>query len=272
MKKKKNQINFLDLTLRHINNKIEFNIYRKPSTTHTTIPYNSNHPITHKLAVFHSMIHRAFSIPISEHDRSKEIRKIITITTENGFPTHLIQQIINKKHFKLAKNEIYPYLKQTKRNKFITLTYFGKTTERIAYTLQRQNHQIAFKSHRKLSTLLFNAKDATDPIKKSGVYKLTCSECNSVYIGQTGRNFETRYQEHFRSFRLKHSNSTFANHIIDCNHRFPKMDQLKILHTCEKGQKLNLLEALEIDKHRRDSEVNLLNEQTDLSLPLLTLA
>jgi hypothetical protein len=35
-----------------------------------------------------------------------------------------------------------------------------------------------------------------DALEKYGLYKLKCVSCCGVYLGQTGRNFKTRFKEH----------------------------------------------------------------------------
>lgn len=57
-----NKIIVLDLTLIHISNIIEFNVFRKPTNVNTTKPYHSNEQISHKVAAFQSMNYRAFFI------------------------------------------------------------------------------------------------------------------------------------------------------------------------------------------------------------------
>lgn len=102
----------------------------------------------------------------------------------------------------------------------------------------------------------------------SGVYKLTCETCNKVYIGQTGRTFETRMKEHERSYRDKTSDSTFSKHCLDFNHKFN--NNFKILHIQDKSKKLNLLESLQINKFSKQGII--LNEQVDFNnSPLLNL-
>lgn len=111
---------------------------------------------------------------------------------------------------------------------------------------------------------MYNAKDATDVLKKSGVYKLKCPDCDAVYVGQTGRTFEIRYKEHLRSFRLNKNDSTFSNHILESNHTFPNLENINILHTHEKSRKLNLLESIEIYKSNIIQDNHLLNDQVEL--------
>lgn len=261
---KDGKINFLDLTLSHNETSISFDIYRKPTFTDITISNQSFSPKSHKLAAYNSMIHRALSIPLSEEQLKIELNTIIKIGYNNGYSVKTIQQLISKKQLKFAYYSIYPNIKEVNNKKYVSLTYYGRISENIANILSHHDLTVSFKSQSKLSHLIYNAKDKTEPLKKSGVYKLTCPECNAFYIGQTGRSFEIRYKEHFRAFRLKKTDSTFANHFLDSGHNFPNLDNMKILHTQEKGHTLNLLESLEIYKSINNSENVLLNDQVDL--------
>jgi hypothetical protein len=180
--------------------------------------------------------------------------------------------LINKKQNILTVQQIYPKIKNNNKQKYTTLTYFGPLSDKIANILSNNNHKIAFKSSQQLSSIFFNVKDKRQNVKKSGVYRLNCSECSSCYIGQTGRSFEKRYKEHYASFRLEKRNSNFANHFLDHSHSFPDITQLEILHYEQKSKKLNSLESIEIFKNNKKADVTLLNSQTDLIYsPLLKL-
>ena len=75
--------------------------------------------------------------------------------------------------------------------------------------------------------------------------------------------------EHTRSFRLKNGKSNFANHFFD-NPNDIYTDEFKMLHTADKGLKLNALKSLEINKRKFDDV--LLNDQVDSNgSPLLNL-
>ena len=55
------RLNFLDLTVSRNENKVQFNIYRKPTATDIVIHATSHHPMSQKMAAFHSMISRLLS-------------------------------------------------------------------------------------------------------------------------------------------------------------------------------------------------------------------
>jgi GIY-YIG catalytic domain. len=43
-----------------------------------------------------------------------------------------------------------------------------------------------------------NLKVNIPPEKKSGIYQISCKDCDKIHIGKTKINLETRVKEHFR--------------------------------------------------------------------------
>ena len=99
-----------------------------------------------------------------------------------------------------------------------------------------------------------------DKYTKSGIYKLTCPDCNKAYIGQTGRNFYTRYDEHKRAFRYNTLQSKYAKHVTENGHRFGSTENtMEALHFQKKGAHLNIIERFYI--HKEVTNNNHLNEE-----------
>ena len=92
-----NKLNFLDLTIERLNNRHCFSVFRKPTFTDTIINRKSHHPWSHKLAAFHSMIHRAVSLPLNKTNFHKEIKQIKKIAINNDYETKLIDGLLKKK-------------------------------------------------------------------------------------------------------------------------------------------------------------------------------
>jgi len=88
-----NSINYLDLTINRNINKIELDIYRKPTNADITIQYTSNHPQDHKQAAFTFYINRMLTLPITDQAKKKEWEKILKIAPKNGFPINIIHNI-----------------------------------------------------------------------------------------------------------------------------------------------------------------------------------
>ena len=83
----------------------------------------------------------------------------------------------------------------------------------------------------------------------SGVYQLTCPDCEIKYVGQTGRSFRTRFSEHFRDFKYANHKSRFAQHLLENNHSIGPIDSImKVLHSTNKGKQMDTLEKCHIYK------------------------
>lgn len=83
------------------------------------------------------------------------------------------------------------------------------------------NIQNSFKVNNILGIRIKNNKDKINQEFKEEVYKLDCCTCNKAHLGQTGRNFNTKIDEHFKAFNNKIKNkSAYVNHLMLANHKF----------------------------------------------------
>jgi hypothetical protein len=55
------------------------------------------------------------------------------------------------------------------------------------------------------------------------VYELKCLTYEQVYVGQTGRDFKTRYKEHIDDIKYNKDKSRYALHILQENHESTKL-------------------------------------------------
>src|SRR5436190_9621658 len=94
-----NCIPFLDLLVKYTEDqpKINYEIYRKPTSNFRFIPNDSYHPQSQKRAAFDSMVHRLLTTPLSSEDYNKELNIIKEIAQFNGYSNKLVHQILNKK-------------------------------------------------------------------------------------------------------------------------------------------------------------------------------
>ena len=80
--------------------------------------------------------------------------------------------------------------------------------------------RVAHKPVTTLRQLLTNVKDKDEPNDRQGaVYKIKCCDCQATYIGETGRNLNTRLTEHKRATRNGDLNNNIAEHHLQTNHR-----------------------------------------------------
>ena len=83
---------FLDTLIKPTPNSIESTVYRKPTYTDRYSDYNSNHPISAKLSVIHTLIHRAKQVHSTPEFLLKEMIRLHKVLQDNHYPTHFFQQ------------------------------------------------------------------------------------------------------------------------------------------------------------------------------------
>jgi len=94
-----------------------------------------------------------------------------------------------------------------------TFTYIGKETLYITNVFKYTGLKIAFRTNNILENLLTQRDRIPDKFSSSGVYKLTCPDCQKSYVGQNVRQFNTRYKEHRSAFYHNSRTSNFAQHL-----------------------------------------------------------
>ena len=190
------------------------NVYRKKINIFHLIPII--HPMAHKNAVVRTLFHRAKMVCSSLPERVAEEVHITKTLKENGYPSSVITKN-NRTHPKLPK----PSQEIDKPAATVILSYIGNTFESIKRVLALLNIRTCFKPHKTLRELLVHPKDfIQDNQKKGVVYSIPCEDCDSVYVGQTGRTLEHRMKEHKRALCLLDDNiSAVAEHSIKQEHR-----------------------------------------------------
>jgi hypothetical protein len=184
----KQSINFFDLTIHRKTPHLEIDIYRKPTTTNTTINVLSPTPTKHKTATLRYHITRMHSLPLTIARKQKEWETIQQIAQKSNFPQHLLHRInLQTKH----KNN-HRQAEDNKANKaWTTFTYFSPQIRKITNLFKNTNVKIAFKNTNTLQQFIKPRFDNTTPEhEKSDIYKVTCNTCHMSYIGQTRRNLK----------------------------------------------------------------------------------
>ena len=102
-----NTINYLDISIHRNNNNIDLNIYRKPTSTDTTIQFSSNHPYEHKIVAFRYYIHRMITLPITQKSK-QEWKTILTIAKNNRYSVNTTNNLKTKLIAKKPKHQQYP--------------------------------------------------------------------------------------------------------------------------------------------------------------------
>jgi hypothetical protein len=171
--------------------------------------------------------------PISTNNKLQESQHIETILINNDYPQHT--HISNKKKQNITQQQTL----QQNKEKWATFTYIGKETRTIAKLFRNAHTKIAYRTTNTIQKHLCE-KTHDNVYNKSGVYQLKCGGCPKKYVGQTGRNFQTRYKEHIHAIRSNNPNSKYAQHILETQHPYgPMSDIMEVLHLNKKGQGMN---------------------------------
>jgi len=78
------------------------------------------------------------------------------------------------------------------------------------------------------------------------------------YIGQTGRPFHVRLQEHFRDYKYVNNKSKFAQHLLDNRHSIGPIDNImNVIHTMSKGRLLDTIKRVYIyNETGKNNQIN----------------
>jgi hypothetical protein len=245
-----NQIAYLDLNIANRQGHIEIDIFRKPTTTDTTINSASCHLGEHKMATFKNWLHRMYRLPLSKENREKELNTIIGIVENNGYNG---QQIIKLDNTVKAKKPLNKDSKEGK--KWVTFTYTGNYIHSITKLFKHKEVKIAYKTGNTVSDIL---KDTyiTSKFDQAGIYKLMCMDCNKVYIGQTGRTLRTRYKEHIRSIKYNKEDSGYITHILNNTHNYGTIeDVMEKIDQAKRGRIMNIEENLHIYIYKKQNKL-----------------
>jgi hypothetical protein len=238
-----NKLNFLDITITRLHDKFDFSIYRKPTTTDHIIPNDSCHPQEHKNSAISFLTNILNTYPLST--KNKSIEKAT------------IQQILHKNKYNYTVLTNNPKSNNTSNSQSATpeskkraiFTYTGPNTRAITRIFQKAGLLTAFTTKHSIGKLLRPTSNTVDKYNNCGLYQLECGDCGLQYVGQTGRPFRIRYQEHKRDYESNSTKSLFAKHLLDNNHKLqPIEDSMSILCFQQKGRKLNTLEQFHIYK------------------------
>jgi hypothetical protein len=198
---------------------------------------------------FNFLFNRLNSYPLNNHNRNNEFQIINQIAKENEYQsTNMFLKLkANMKPNTPRATHLTQEIPENK--KWATFTYVGKETRHITKLFKNTNIKTTFKTTNNLKKNLIPNKITSDKYEKPGVYKLQCMDCHRQYIGQTGRNFKTRYKEHIREIRNNRETSGYVQHILETGHSFGKMnDIMEIIKIEQKGSYLNTPENFHIFK------------------------
>ena len=189
-------------------------VFRKKTHSDRYLDFDSHHPLAHKVAVARTLLTRADHICGSAPDRDVEKRRITEALNSNGYPTALV-----KKNWHPTPHSTPPLELNTPKA-VVVIPYVKHLSESIRRILSPLKIRTCFRPHRTLRQALVNLKARVPFQQKAGViYRIPCSGCPRVYVGQTGRTLAQRLKEHKRALVSGHlAQSAVAEHAAQESH------------------------------------------------------
>jgi len=255
-------LNFLDITVTRFNKKLSFKVFRKPTNNDRYIDGFSSHPLKQKYAAISNLTYRAVFLPMSTDDRLNELEYIRGICRKNNLNPGFVSKY--SKRFEMKKN-IHNYTSLSPINKdniWTKLHYYPGLTEKIQSIYNTFNLTPAISNKCNIARYLPKVYKSGSTQYSQGIYQLNCSNCNSVYVGQTGVSFKKRFTQHLAAIRNNRPNaSNFASHILDTDHNcnINYENNFKILEIEKDWSRRCFLEGCYIRQVDIDNNVNCVN-------------
>jgi hypothetical protein len=270
---KDNKIPFLDLLVERTGEGLAFSVYHKPTSATRYITNDSHTPIQHKVAAFHSMVHRLCKLPLSITDYMKEYTYIKHIADVNGYKDTMIDQLIMKHTKKIKRSNSSSLFSQNKAlenieapKRRVNMTFVPEITNKLKSVFSQFDLEMVFSSRNKLRNLLGSTKDKTEQLDKSGIYEIGCNNCNNKYIGQTKRSVNKRFTEHEMNVRLiRPTKSAVAEHVLSNEHSI-SLQNVRLVKEVNNPNRLDAYESIYIGM-----EPNTMNlDNGNISSPLFS--
>ena len=147
---------FLDTMTKPTPNSIESTVYRKPTHTNRYLDYNSIHPISAKLSVIHTLIHRTKQVCSTPEFLAKEINHLHKVLQDNHYPTQFFQQSKpQQKANKMPNSSTVKFIEGSR----VVIPYIKGLSEHYRHTLAKYRVSIFFTGTSTIKSLLMHPKE-----------------------------------------------------------------------------------------------------------------
>ena len=175
-----------------------------------------------------SSLNDDFSNDLANFEGKQQERKHRTDTLiSNGYPRKFLQEIEKKQAMKqdLEKassseelvKQFFDLVEPPTNYSHAILPYIKSLTEPLKRLLKPHGIKVTTKPLHTLEQSFPSIKDRPSPENQTNVvYKIDCADCSWSYIGETGRNFNTRRKEHKRN--VEHNKIGSKAHAWANNH------------------------------------------------------
>lgn len=208
-------------------------------------------PPAHKMAAFHSMVHRLCKVPLSIKDYMSELKYIKDAANVNGFSDKEIENLVYKYSKKIKQQSLSTFFNDNSEvRRRVCFNFAAPLTNRLKEVYKKRKVDVVFASENKLKSHLISTKDKVEKCDKSGIYEIKCDICQKVYTGQTRRSVIKHYKEHCAHVRLNQpEKSAVAKHVLKDLHAAKEDLKVKLKKQVSQPYKLDAWESLYMHRY-----------------------
>ncbi|XP_044756951.1 uncharacterized protein LOC123315353 [Coccinella septempunctata] len=210
-------VSFLDTkVMRTPQNRLMLDWYRKPSSSGRYLHFCSNHPHRQKVNMVLGLKNRIQKIahPTLRHNN---LKILFGLMRENGYPEGLLKRLIyNATPSGQPQNgDSGASTSNTQmRTIYSSIPYVRGMTHALVNLLKTPNLHVVSRSEFRIDRLYSRTKDRIDVGKMSGVvYRIPCSMCDKVYVGQTSQQLKQRISQHKSDTKNPNKICALADHV-----------------------------------------------------------
>jgi len=154
--------------------------------------FHSKHPLSQKKSIVCGLIDRTVLLSHPQF-HEKNLKHIIGTLLDNCFPLSFIVSTINTRLKTLAnrmateinmKDNINEKLRMEDKKNFFTIPYIKSISESFLPIARKYGFDIAYTIPNTLSRYIIRGKDKIDSMSQNDcVYKISCSNCDTCYVG-----------------------------------------------------------------------------------------
>ena len=223
--------------------------------------YSTWTPIKYKQNLILSLLWRAKTICSTDNLYKSEKSRILEFLLNSGYKMRTANRFLEKAELKISKPKYFGPLEKTiyygmHYYGFDTLNYQKDVSKSFTHLKPPGSRLIFYYKKEQTLQSIFarNYKDFGNDPGKSGVYCINCQNCDRCYIGQTGRPFQIRLNEH-RNYKGDQGKYATYDHHIKTGHQM-NFSNARLLWTEYRNDNRLFLESLFMKDH------NLLDNNT----------
>lgn len=177
---KDGKLSFLDVLLIRNRQRIEADVYRKPTDAPLCIPSESHHPMSHKLSAFESALYRMWAFPLTPERRNSELEYILRMVEFKRGAILKLNEKPKKRRWCRNQTTLKPQKTDKRRKvedrfgniltKNIVIPYYSPLTGRLENVLRSQNINVCYQNRGNLRESIGRVKRGKEDLEKSGIY------------------------------------------------------------------------------------------------------